>query len=217
MPGIVSTVARSLALHVAQEADSDRNVASNVETAHTQRRTQDIMQGEVNTGNRKDLLFLPANGQPCLVRLDREAVRRNNYSPFLDPRYLGLEGLDILRKTYMLTDPPENYAIIYYEQLSTIRLPLNVYLSDALGALSGGLARPWYGSMLVEYQSDEDIDPASVRDEVEQVVEHIHSVYERIHPAESVQFDRMPVDESIRYFSVDEFMELYGREFGLVE
>ncbi|KAK7021066.1 hypothetical protein VNI00_017555 [Paramarasmius palmivorus] len=217
MPGTVSSVPRSLALHVPQEIDSGRDHTSDLETSHSQRRTQDIVQSEVVVGNRKDLLFIPASGQPCVVRLDREAVRRNNYSPFLDPWYLGLEGMDILRKTYMLTDPPENYAIIYYEQLSTIRLPLNEYLSEGLGVLSGGLVRPWYGSVLVEYQSDEEIDPASVRDEAAQVVEHIHSVYERIHPADSVEFDRMPVDESIRYFSVDEFMEMYGRDFGLVE
>ena len=54
----------------------------------------------------------------------------------------------------MVTEPMDNYTVVYLEQACPKTVPSNQYFSFLLGLVSGGNKKPWYGPLLVDYERE---------------------------------------------------------------
>ncbi|KAK7041967.1 hypothetical protein VNI00_008949 [Paramarasmius palmivorus] len=110
----------------------------------------------------------------------------------------------------MIADPPGNYMVVYFDQSKDNHFPNNMFVTSTLESLAGGRKRPWLGPLLAVYENSSIFDTTTKESEAQQVVEHVHTIYERLHPANSVAFDALPVHSSVKHFSIDEVMAVYG-------
>ncbi|KAK7024540.1 hypothetical protein VNI00_016215 [Paramarasmius palmivorus] len=158
---------------------------------------------------KKTVLYFPTHGLPSLTQIDRQALLSDDYLPYLDVSCQPPEGAGVIRRTYMITDPAEHYVVVYFHQTRDNCFPRNEFLTSSLESLAEGKRRPWLGPLVAYFVSDDVLDSNTVDAEIEQVVEHLHSIYERLHPDASVLFDALPVDASIKYCSVDDLFESF--------
>ncbi|KAK7035550.1 hypothetical protein VNI00_011843 [Paramarasmius palmivorus] len=165
-----------------------------------------LCQSDLELEGQKSVLYFPMRGVPCIVNMDRCALYNNAFYPYLDASLQGNAGTRILRKTYMFTEPPENYVVVYFEQSEDNRFPSNEFATSVLQTLGNGLRRPWMGPMLVDYQDSKVLTEGDLHGEAMQVLGHIHAVYERLHCDKSIAFDPMPFDSSIKHISVNNFI-----------
>ncbi|KAK7036593.1 hypothetical protein VNI00_011526 [Paramarasmius palmivorus] len=158
----------------------------------------DAVEYDFNIDGEKSVLLFPSRGYPSIVSLGRLALKELNYSPFLSLRAKGKAGPKLLRRTFVSTAELKTFMLIFGEQSKENRSHINEFLTDALGCLADGLRRPWIGPLLVEYDREEVLaSTQSVFLEINDVVRHLHMVYDRVHPEPNDTFDPLPYNVGV--------------------
>ncbi|KAK7037368.1 hypothetical protein VNI00_011118 [Paramarasmius palmivorus] len=121
----------------------------------------------------KTLIYFPVRGEPCLVDINRLSLLERDYEPYVPARLRGPVGTRILRRAYVGTGGMEYFMLIYVEQGSKCRLPVNEFITSVLDKLGNGFGRPWVGPMLVEPDVMEVLSPDRVVPKACEIVRYI--------------------------------------------
>ncbi|KAK7049467.1 hypothetical protein VNI00_005498 [Paramarasmius palmivorus] len=152
----------------------------------------------------KAYLYFPLDGVPRVVWLRRNALRTLDFAP-----YLRAEPPLELRRTYMVTEPSSNYVLVYFKQTRAALGQRNDFLSCMLGRLAPNLRRPWFGPVLVSFDSSDVLTPGTLRSEAVDVVHHLHAVYDRIARDGDMPCDSLEPNPSVRFISAREFVQVF--------
>ncbi|KAK7049902.1 hypothetical protein VNI00_005332 [Paramarasmius palmivorus] len=113
-----------------------------------------------DTAGSKRLLYFPVRGAPFLVSVSRLALLEQDYSAFV-PVFSrgknGQKGKNIQRRVYIATAQLQNFLMVYVEQGSKNRSPVNDFITGSLQAVGSGFNRQWKGSVLVDFDNKDDL------------------------------------------------------------
>ncbi|KAK7021324.1 hypothetical protein VNI00_017426 [Paramarasmius palmivorus] len=163
----------------------------------------------VDVSGSKMLLHFPVRGDPVVVRVSYDGLSRKDFMPFLNSS-AGVGGARVpIDRTLVTTVPAMHYVVVSFRQNARNTERINVGLTKRLESLTKGLFRPWYGSMLVDFQF-EDVLRGDLHRLVDVVVWHLHMLYERFHPKPLVHFDALRANTSVIGLSHEEYKIQYG-------
>ncbi|KAK7032088.1 hypothetical protein VNI00_012717 [Paramarasmius palmivorus] len=140
--------------------------------------------------SREKCLYIPATGEPRIVKIPAEKYITLDFSPYIQPTALGAK----LRSFYVDFEEPRNHFVLIIDQTAQNDLPENETLSMMLGhEFEPPLHRPWRGPVLVVYPwKGQGPTKSTFEDDVNDTLNWIEVMYDELHVDQGIPHDRLP-------------------------
>ncbi|EEB94526.1 hypothetical protein MPER_06646, partial [Moniliophthora perniciosa FA553] len=106
----------------------------------------------------KPLLEIPMVGTPKIVWYSRVQIARHDFAWSMVPGQQHRDASARMQVACIEDDPPNQYSLIFYEQNDSNGFNLNEYLTTEMEGYHYDKRRPWYGPVLVDFDSPDVLE-----------------------------------------------------------